>query len=103
MPSAIPAGTEPAVTSLAKSGPDRSEANGRASGGQPSARTAVPATVNLTAAAVRLVAGISSTRSTAPTMPWPPRSAHSVAIRSIAVRRPSYSRCASPAAAREAR
>ena len=35
MPSAIPAGTQPAMSSLAKSGPDSPEVNGRASGGQP--------------------------------------------------------------------
>src|ERR1700733_2588726 len=91
MPSAIPAGTQPAMTSLAKSGPDRSVANGLASRGQPLARTAVPITLNSTAPAVKLSAGISLTCSAAPTMPWPPRSAHSPVIRSIAVRRPAYS------------
>jgi hypothetical protein len=95
MPRAIPAGTQPAITSLAKSAPDSSVANGLASGGQPIARTAVPITVNSMAAAVRLVAGISVTRNAAPTMPWPPRSAHSPAIRSSAVRRPAYRLCAS--------
>ena len=99
MPSAIPAGTQPAMTSLAKSPPDSSVANGRASGAHPITRTAVPTTVNSMAAAVRLVAGISVTPSVAPTTPWPPRSAHSPAIRSSAVRRPSNRLCASRPAA----
>ncbi len=53
MPSAIPTGTQPAMISLAKSGPDRSEANGRGSGGQSLARTAVPITVDSIAPTVR--------------------------------------------------
>ena len=88
MPSAIPAGTQPVMISLAKSGPDRSAANGRRSGGQPPARTAVPITVNSMAPAVSGSGGISLIRRAAPTIPWPPSSAHWPVIRSIAVRRP---------------
>jgi hypothetical protein len=44
MPGAMPAGIQPAMTSLAKSWPDMSVANGRATGGQPLALTAVPIT-----------------------------------------------------------
>src|ERR1700677_2678335 len=98
MPSAIPPGTQPSMSSLAKSEPDSPEVNGRASGGQPRPRTAVPITVNSTVAAVKLSPGVSVTCSDAPTMPWPPRSEHSPVIRSIAVRYPSQSACAIRAA-----
>src|ERR1700677_2793830 len=98
MPSAIPPGTQPSMSSFAKSGPDSPEVNGRASGGQPRPRTAVPITVNSTVAAVKLSPGVSVTCSDAPTMPWPPRSEHSPVIRSIAVRYPSQSACAIRAA-----
>src|ERR1700722_3635256 len=94
MPSAIPAGTQPSMSSFAKSGPDSPQVNGRASGGQPRPHTAVPVTLNSTVAAAKLSPGVSVTTSDAPTMPWPPRPEHSPAIRSIAVRCPSLSACA---------
>src|ERR1700722_8844065 len=98
MPRTIPTVTQPSMSSLAKAEPDSPEVNGRASGGQSRPRTAVPITLNSTVAAVKLSPGFSVTCSDVPTMPWPPRSEHSPAIRSIAVRYPSQSACAIRAA-----
>ena len=84
MPSARPAGTQPRMISLAKSWPDRSEVNGRFSGGAPGARTAVPIALNS-----RPPAGKGPIVSFTPTTPWPPSSAHSAVIRLIAVCRAS--------------
>src|SRR5690348_6986359 len=85
MPSTSPAGIQPSVNSLAKSCPDRSEVNGRASGG-PGPRTAVPSALNS-----RPPAGKAPILRVTPTTPWPPSAAHSAVIRPIASRRAWYS------------
>src|SRR5580698_5099499 len=109
MPSASPAGTQPFMISLVKSCPDRSEVNGarRArpwdwdlgwdldfdfgdTGGAPGARMAVPMALNS-----RPPAGNDPMVSRTPTTPWPPRSAHSVVIRSMALCRAWYIACTS--------
>jgi hypothetical protein len=86
MPSASPAGTHPALTSRAKSCPDRPQVKGTCGpAGAPAARTAVPMAVNSSSPKMN---GVRDSRS--PTTPWPPRAAHSAVIRSRAVRRAWY-------------
>jgi hypothetical protein len=82
MPSASPAGTQPAMTSRAKSCPDTAQVKGtRGPAAALAARTAVPAAVNCSPRANG--PGDSLT----PTTPWPPSAAHSAVIRSTAARR----------------
>ena len=85
MPSASPAGTQPAVISRAKSCPDRSEVKGTRGSAAPAARTAVPTAVNS-----RPPRTNDPRVSRTPTTPWPPTAAHSAVIRSTAVRRAWY-------------
>jgi hypothetical protein len=80
-PNTSPAGTHPAMISLAKSCPDTSEVKGSAVNFAPRARTAVPSALN-SCPPRRNDPRV--TRS--PTTPSPPSSAHWAAIRSIAVR-----------------
>jgi hypothetical protein len=91
MPSTSPAGTQPAPISLAKSCPDRSQVKGTGGpGAAPGARTAVPMAWNR--APPR---GNGPRDSRTPTTPWPPSSAHSAVIRSMAACRAWYLACTS--------
>jgi hypothetical protein len=86
MPSASPAGTQPAMISRAKSWPDTAEVKGtRSSAAAPAARTAVPTAVNSSPPRAN---GPRDSRT--PTTPWPPSAAHSAVIRSTAARRAWY-------------
>ena len=91
MPSASPAGTQPAMISLAKSCPVRSQVNGsRRPYAAPGARTAVPIAVNSSPPREN-----DPRRSRTPTTPCPPSWAHSAVIRPIAVCRAWYMACTS--------
>ncbi|HEX6450844.1 MAG TPA: hypothetical protein VF060_15450 [Trebonia sp.] len=86
MPSVSPAGTQPAMTSRAKSCPDTAEVKGtRGPAVAPAARTAVPTAVNSSPPRAN---GPRDSRT--PTTPWPPSAAHSAVIRSTAARRAWY-------------
>jgi len=86
MPSASPAGTQPALISLAKSCPDRSEVKGtRGPVTSPAARTAVPMAANWSPPS-----GNDPRDSRTPTTPWPPTAAHWAIIRSMAACRAWY-------------
>src|SRR6185437_15694172 len=86
MPTARPAGTHPAVISLAKSCPETSQVkSARCPCAAPGARTAVPA-----AAKSSPLRGSTPRDSRTPTTPCPPSAAHSAVIRSMAVCRARY-------------
>src|SRR5215472_15178974 len=85
IPTATPAGTQPARMSLAKSWPDRSELNGRGGAGAPWPRTAVPIACNS-----RPPNANSPKVSKTPTTPCPPSAAHWAVIRPIAFCLTSY-------------
>src|ERR1022692_248821 len=91
MPSTSPAGTQPVITSLAKSCPDKPQVKGtRGPGVAPGARTAVPVAMNWDPPARN-----DPRDSRTPTTPCPPSSRHSLVILSMAPSRAWYLACTS--------